>query len=156
MRAIKEMLSSDDSEVVYTAVSMLHYSKIKNAKKLLSEIPLQKRIRSYQDICAELGVEEVKEESLMLLEPITRKKTLAFLKIQNICKCFSGSWIPDFNNTSENKYYPYFYKKSGRWVFHGSGSDGGCFIGAVGFYKNREDSDFCGKLFQDIYIDLLG
>lgn len=62
----------------------------------------------------------------------------------------------NWDNTDQNKYYPWFKRVSGRWVFAGSYCDGDYFLGEVGFYfLTKENSDYAAKTFEKTYLDCL-
>lgn len=141
---IEEMILSSDKECVYLAVSMLrnnpHFFNSKSLK-LLKKVSLFERIRNYSDICKELKEEE---------------KQFPFDKIKQIEKLFNGNWKKDWKNSNQYKYFPYFtISGSGALVFGYSGCFGTYFYGVVGFYKDKETSDFVGRTFIDIYKEIM-
>ena len=76
--------------------------------------------------------------------------------IKDIAKLFNEGWIPDFNNSKEYKYFPYYQKQASGWGFYGSDY---CFdsslLGSGFYYKSEEISNYVGKQFIDIYIKIL-
>ena len=115
----------------------------KRLNKLRDEInkpiDLFKKIKTYSDVCVELGVEE---------------SDCPYQKIKHIEKLFNGDWKKDWSNVSQKKWYPYFEYKYSGLVF------GGCrygyihFGGGVGFYKDEETAQFVGKTFVNIYQEI--
>ncbi len=98
------------------------------------------RIKTYSDVCKELGEKEI---------------TCPYQKIKQIEKLFNGDWKKDWTNRSQYKYYPYFeYSTSSGFGFYSSLSPSYSFSGGVAFYKDQETSDYVGKTFIDIYKEL--
>lgn len=156
---IKQMLKSKDKDCVYMAVTMLRNSgnlfSSEDKIKLLSKVSLFDKIKSYSDVCKELDEPELTIKDFGFLPKDQRKKQLNYHKIQNIEKLFNFGWKINWRNQSQEKYYPYFTIGSGGGlVFLGSNCRNGSSHGAVAFYKDRETSDFVGKLFIDIYNNL--
>ena len=83
----------------------------------------------------------------------------AFAKIQLISEVYNEGWIPDFNNSNESKYFPYFEKNApGGWGFCGSCSYGWssfCRYGFGSLFKTRELSDNAGIKFLSIFKEYL-
>jgi hypothetical protein len=110
-------------------------------------------ITTYKQVCKALNIEELTLSDFSFLPTEDRKKTLAFHKLQQIAKLFNGDWKPDWKNTNQNKYYPYFNAASGGLGFSDSGS---CFFScfsSVVYFKDKETSDYVGKTFLSIYKD---
>jgi hypothetical protein len=112
-------------------------------------------VTDYKEVCKRLAVPVLTEKDFSFLPQDQRGKALAFHKIKNLEKFFNKNWVPNFSDSSEYKYYPYFEKRSGRWVFIGSYGYLYGFSGGVGLYKSKEISDHIGNNFKDIYISLL-
>jgi len=115
------------------------------------------RIKSYKDVCFELGVKELTVSDFSFLPEEQRVSALAYHKIQNITKVFNQGWVPDWNNRNQPKYYPYFEKTNSGWVLI-SCVGLSCFslAGAGQHFKSSELALHCGNLFLDIYSDYLG
>lgn len=99
------------------------------------------RIKTYKDVCKELKEKE---------------SICPYTKLKQIEKLFNGSWIKDWTNRNQQKWYPYFdFDSPGGLVFYGSDSRY-CFSnGGVAFYKDRETSDYVGKTFINEYLDVI-
>lgn len=75
--------------------------------------------------------------------------------IKDIETYFNEDWKPNWKNTSEYKYYPYFSIGSGGELVCNSYSyDYSCFNGVVAFYKTSEIATFVGKNFTKEYQNL--
>lgn len=118
------------------------------------EETLMERVKTYSDVCKELNIEELKLKDFNFLPKNQQKKALAFSKIQNIVELFNEGWEPDWADSVQKKYYPYF-DCQGSFRFGDFHYLYYSFRGEAGFYKNKELAIYCGKQFQDIYKDLL-
>jgi len=154
--ALKNMALSSDKESAYLAAIILRKESTEKSKKLLYKIPLDSRIKDYSDIIDELKIKELTINDFGFLPENQRIKLFASHKIQNIVDVINEGWVPNFNDSTERKYYPYFIKKNGVWDFYRSDChDGGYSNGRVGLYQTEEKSNFVGKKFLDIYSDYL-
>ena len=65
------------------------------------------RVKTYEDACKVLGVEPINEQNAKArgfrLDEIARRK------LETITASLNEGWKPDWNNTDQCKYYPYFY-----------------------------------------------
>jgi len=124
-------------------------------KQFFSE-KLIDRIKTYSDVCKELGVKELTIKDFNFLPVNQRDRALANHQIENISELFNEGWKPNFSNYNEYKYYPYFERKSSGWVF----SDCYCRsylsdVSSAFYFKSSEIATYCGKQFIDIYSKIL-
>ncbi len=114
-------------------------------------------IKTYKEVCKKLKIKELTEKDFKQFGEDS-KKMLAFHKIKNLERVFNEKWVANWSNTSQYRYYPYFYYKNGSLV---DGSVVGCcsdpdrFYGGVAFYKDSKTAVFVGEHFKDIYLDLI-
>ena len=81
----------------------------------------------------------------------------AHLKIQIIAKALNEGWYPNWNDTNEYKYYPWF-KASPGVGFSFSDYDFALTRSTVGSrlcFKSRDLAEYAGKQFIDIYNQFL-
>jgi len=124
----------------------------------LVEIPkdIKERINTLNDALRENGKSEDDfRESCEGLEP----DEVAYKMIKEIVKAFNEGWTPDWSNSNEGKYYP--------WFKMGSPSGGGfsydvCVswgtasgVGSRLCYKSADLAKHAGQLFESIYKDFL-
>lgn len=113
------------------------------------------RIKTFKDACKETGIYPT--ELTVSGTGITddhMKGIAAFHKLTVIAKALNGDWTPDWNNSSEYKYYPYFNMENG-FVFSDCGyldQDSG--VGSRLCFKSSELAEYIGKQFIDLYKDL--
>lgn len=121
------------------------------------------RVKSYEDACKVLGVEPINEQNAKAQG--FRPDEIARRKLETIAAALNEGWLPDWNNTDEYKYYPYFYIQENA---KGKGSAGlscahtynaaayaSADIGSrLCFYASRL-AKYAGDLFADIYEQIL-
>lgn len=124
-------------------------------KRRLTDQELINTIKTYEDVCKELGEYELIRSDFDSIPSEYRDKALNYCKLQQILRLFNGDWVADWNNLNQYKYYPWFEKRSGGWFFDSSGVRGSGAGGVLGVYRTQDISDHCGKAFIDIYISLI-
>lgn len=115
---------------------------------------LNGKIETFEEALEHQGIEKTAfEESCKGLE----KDEIAYKKIKIISKVLNNGWTPDWNNSNEGKYYPYFDMRSGVG-FSGSGYVRGYSFTVVGSrlcFKSSDLAIYAGKQFENIYKDFL-
>ncbi|OFY87870.1 MAG: hypothetical protein A3F72_03080 [Bacteroidetes bacterium RIFCSPLOWO2_12_FULL_35_15] len=127
-------------------------------KEILSQ-NIMDRIKTFEDACDEVGTTE--SQSILLNYSGVDEELLAaqaFLKISIINRSLNEGWKPDWNNSSEYKYYPWFeanksgfgfsYSDYGIWFTHSTCGSRLCF-------KNKELAIYAGTQFIDLYNQFL-
>lgn len=110
------------------------------------------RVKSFEDACSVLGV-SVSD----ILGKNNTKDEIAYKKLKTIIKALNEGWVPDWSNTSEYKWFPYFDYESG-FGFSGSNSycwDAGTRVSSRLVLKSEELSKYAATQFKDIYNDYL-
>jgi hypothetical protein len=118
------------------------------------------RVKSFEDACRELGIDPA--GVLVLTSNVKEvqenfKAIAAFTKLTIIAKALNQGWTPDWSNSSQYKYYPWFEWKSG---FGFSSAFYGCwgtytFVGSRLCFNSEELAKYAGTQFEDIYQDFL-
>ncbi len=111
------------------------------------------KIKTFADVEACIG-----KVILPYANPSNKQQisTNAFVKIQHLSQVLNEGWEPDFKNTNEYKWYPWFERKGSGWVFGGGCC--GCHGGGLGsgfWYKTEELAIYAGKQFIDLYKEYL-
>lgn len=121
------------------------------------------RVKTYEDACKVLGVEPINEQNAKAQG--FRSDEIARRKLETIAAALNEGWKPDWNNTDQYKYYPYFYIQENA---KGKGSAGlSCAatrnaasyaIASVGsrlcFYASRL-ARYASNQFTDLYEQIL-
>jgi len=112
------------------------------------------KIETFEEALEHQGINEADfEASCKGLE----KDEIAYKKIKIIAKALNNGWTPNWDNSNEYKYYPYFDMRSGVGFSH-SGYVHWSTITSVGSrlcYKSSDLAIYAGKQFESIYKDFL-
>lgn len=156
LSSINRLIESKDSKNHYIATCILRkYKHLPIYKELITKIPISSRINSMRDVLFEVGITSLELPYKDPKSPF-EKYMNACVIIPTIVKAYNEGWEPNWNNSNEYKYYPYFKRVGSAWSFDGSFGDysfsglPGCF-----YYKNRDILMEACKKFQDIYNDWL-
>lgn len=99
---IQKMLSSSDKESIYLGASLLRKNlkdfTLTERNTLLSKIAIENRIKTYSDICEELGEKELTIDDFYFLPVSDRCKSLAVAKLRQIERIVNREWIIDWSN----------------------------------------------------------
>ena len=120
------------------------------------------RVTSYEEACERVGVEPLTEERIKALE--LRTDEVARKKLEVITAALNEGWSPDWNNTSEYKYYPYFYIEPRKY-----GANAGLSYANTNYAASYTAADFgsrlcfhepdaaryAGRTFTELYEQLL-
>ena len=109
-------------------------------------------INTFLEACTELGI---------LQDSVYNEKDtpdeIAYKKLKVIAKAINQGWTPDWNNSDQKKWYPWFRLSSG-FGFDGSYCDYGLTFANVGSrlcFESKEKAEYAGKQFEEIYKQLL-
>lgn len=139
-----------------------HQNAKDSGKRLLEDLLGKKtfqlivtdRVKTFEDACAELGLQV---PSFIDSDSNDGKSIIAYQKLITIARALNEGWEPDFTNSSESKYYPWFQYKSGfgfsfsDWSYSTTYSS----VGARLCFKTKELAIYAGKQFEAIYRDYL-
>ncbi len=124
--------------------------------KKVFQIEVKDRIKNFDDVLKENEISrEDFEKSCKGLEP----DEIAYRMAKLVCLAFNEGWTPDWTNSNEYKYFPWFKIGSSSGVGFsyyvcvnwGTGS----FVGSRLCFKSRDLAQYAGKLFeQEIYKPL--
>ena len=111
-----------------------------------------KYIKTYEDACEALGL-DAKDQFMIDATPDEK----AYIKLKIIIQAINQGWTPDWSNSSQYKYSPWFDLSSGfgfsRSVWHYS-----CAAADVGSrlcFESKEKSDYTATQFFDVYKEFL-
>lgn len=128
------------------------------------------RVKSYADACAVLGVDRMDEKAMKASG--FRPDEIARRKLETITEALNEGWRPDWNNTDEPKYYPWFYIKPGA----GKDAEGKPNVASAGLayaytddaasntyahfgsrlcFHERRTAAYAGDTFRDLYAQIL-
>ena len=127
-----------------------------NLKKILEESfgvsffsqKITDRIKTFEGACKELGI-----NPSQLLSCDDTSDEAAYKKLKVIVKALNQGWIPDWNNSSEYKYYPWFNLKGGFVFFVYDYHFQYSAVGSRLCFRSRELAEYAAKQFESIYKD---
>lgn len=131
------------------------------AVKMVAPKDITKRVKTYADACAVLGIEPMNETVLAKLG--FTKDEIAYRKLKTIAEALNEGWRPDWANSNENKYWPWFvYNTASAGFSYGdtvnsasSASISSASVGSRLCYKTRELAAYAGRQFEGLYNDFL-
>lgn len=133
---------------------------------------IRDRVKSYTDACHVLGISDSEEPEVIADGGLMRSDEIARRKLEVITEALNEGWRPDWNNTNQYKYFPFFRILPGQ----GKGPDGkpnGAAAGlalaptnyaatstraSIGSRLCFHDSDiaaYAGDTFRDLYAEIL-
>lgn len=126
------------------------------AVKSVTPKDITKRVKTYADACAVLGIEPINEEVFTKLG--FTKDEIAYRKLKTVIEALNEGWQPDWSDRSEYKYWNWF-------VYRTSSAGFGCAnssnappnaytgVGSRLCFKTRELAEYAGRQFEDLYND---
>lgn len=121
------------------------------------------RVKSYTDACNVLGIEPMNEQDMK--EQGYRPDEIARRKLETITEALNEGWKPDWNNTNEYKYYPYFYIEENAKAQGAAGLASASTYGAASSttadfgsrlcFHDRETARYAGRTFTELYEQIL-
>lgn len=117
-----------------------------------------REIKCYQDACEELGIKvlDINYLSLQGLPQWLALITVKAMKAMIIARAINGDWMPDYSNSNQNKWLPW-YMPTDRGLMYGGFNCGsrGTSVGARLVFETSEKAEHAGKLqeFTDYFND---
>ena len=159
MKTIEERLSAVESVLFQLNQESESINKVK-VNIFNSRIPIIQRIKTFEDACLYLKLNAVNLTGTV--------DEIAYKKLKIIINALNEGWTPNWNNTNENKFFPYFS------IEKYDGKNGNCkgaglgycltaygagltftFFGSRLCFKTRELAKYAGNQFNAIYSDYL-
>lgn len=128
------------------------------AVKTVAPKDITKRVKTYADACAVLGIEPVNEDVLTKLG--FTKDEIAYRKLKTIAEALNEGWRPNWADSNEYKYWPWFVYNPAYAGFscayaNLAASYTGTSVGSRLCYKTRELAAYAGRQFEGLYNDFL-
>lgn len=115
-----------------------------------------KTIQSFDDACRHLGIDSTLPDFSAIPEEF-RVPTIAAYKLMVIFKAINNGWRPDWSNTGQYKYYPWFWVGSSGFGFSRSAYDCDLSDTIVGSRLCTDSSDkalYIANQFEQEYKEL--
>ncbi len=94
-------------------------TKIKNVKSAQVKFDY-KTIKTFEDACIKLGLDPKNLPDVSSIPEEDKKSVIAHYKLIVVYRAINNGWKPDWNNYSQNKYYPWYGVLSSGFGFSGS------------------------------------
>lgn len=154
---VMDMVEEDSVSVFNFRIEEREYEDITN------------RVKSYADACKVLGIEPMDEDSMKAQG--FRPDEIARRQLETITEALNEGWKPNWADTDEYKYYPYFYIEvsevqteddtngasaglSCANTYHAAtGTD--AYVGSRLCFHDRETARYAGRTFTNLYAQIL-
>lgn len=119
-------------------------------------------IKSFEEACEKSSLDASKLPDVSMLPIKHQKAIVANYKLFVIAEALNDGWVPDWNDSNEWKYYPWFYMSGDKDNVSGSAfsyyhyADDHSYSNAGSrlSYKSSELAEYAGNTFLDLYKDL--
>lgn len=121
------------------------------------------RVKSYVDACKVLGIEPMNEQNMKAQG--FRPDEVARRKLETITEALNEGWKPDWNNTDQYKYYPYFYiRENAKAKAHAGLSCAHAYrpaastaahVGSRLCFHDSDTARYAGNTFTELYEQIL-
>lgn len=152
--------------VIHTEAARLAYKEAdENGKKLLSNLIGKKVlfdriidvVDSYEEACQIKGITPLSIDQFSMFPENQREYLFAVHQLITISEVINEGWVPDYANTNQRKYYPWFEWK--KLSAGGSGFSYGDYyidrsfstVGARLSYETAEKAEYAGTKFIHLY-----
>jgi hypothetical protein len=108
---------------------------------------------SFEDACVKLGKPTTLPTFLGIEDDLISKYLVEY-KIITIIKALNEGWYPNWSNSNEYKYFPYFYFEENSCVFSYCDTSyyyATAFVPSALLLKSKELATYCGLMFIKIY-----
>ena len=154
---VMDMVEEDSVSVFNFRIEEREYEDITN------------RVKSYADACKVLGIEPMDEDSMKAQG--FRPDEIARRQLETITEALNEGWKPNWADTDEYKFYPWFYievsEVQTEGASHGApaglscahtadaASATGAYLGSRLCFHDRETARYAGRTFTDLYAQIL-
>lgn len=109
-------------------------------------------IKTFEDACAEIGIAPGK-----VFSKYDTPDEVAYKKLKIIAKAINNEWVPNWDDTDQRKWFPWFRLSSGFGFSHSACA---CdysvtIVGSRLCFETKEQSDYAANQFTEIYKELL-
>lgn len=120
-----------------------------------------KKIKTFEDACKALKLNPSLLPDVSAVPEQYRKRMLADYKLMIITEAINAGWKPNWNDSNEYKYFPWFRvdadkKRPSGFGFSTTYCDCTCTLTNVGSrlcFKSEEMALYAAKQFEDLYKD---
>ena len=121
---------------------------------------IQYRIKSYEDACRELGIDPEDLPEVDNCEPEDQASIIAFYKLAIIARALNEGWKPNWKDSSEYKWFPWFTVERdaagvGSSPTSSAAATANANVGSRLCCKSDELATYFGKQFENLWSDYL-
>lgn len=154
---VMDMVEEDSVSVFNFRIEEREYEDITN------------RVKSYADACKVLGIEPMDEDSMKAQG--FRPDEIARRQLETITEALNEGWKPNWADTDEYKYYPYFYIEISEVqteddtygafaglsyaITHYAATHSIAYLGSRLCFHDRETARYAGRTFTNLYAQIL-
>lgn len=118
------------------------------------------RIKSYEDACHELGLDPEDLPEVDNCEPEDQDSIIAFYKLTIIARALNEGWKPNWKDSSEYKWFPWFKVNRdaagvGCSTTNTTASSATALLGSRLCCKSDELATYFGKQFENLWSEYL-
>jgi len=121
------------------------------------------RVKTFKDACEVLGIVEPTHAIPGVVQKTLKRDSesiIAYTKLIFIARALNEGWEPEWTDSNQAKYFPWFEwkKKTSGFGFSGTSYDGWAANATVGSrlcFKTKELAEYAGKQFEEIYNEFL-
>ncbi len=116
-----------------------------------------RNLKTFDDCCVLCGTTEDEFEKKWVEIPVDFQ-TVALERLKIINRAISGAWEPDYFNTDQYKWFPWFRVSSSGLDFSGSDCDCVSSCAYVGFrlcFESEEKADHAGRHFTKYFQEFI-
>lgn len=125
-------------------------------KKQEEKNEVTERIKTFEDAQRETGAPDTPDFNEAPEE--VREFFKAIYQAAVITKALVGNWKPDWNDSSQRKWFPWFRMSSGGFVFCGTAYDYSNALAGVASrlcFPTDEMAEYAGRQFTDVYSRII-
>lgn len=122
------------------------------------------KIKTFDDACNALQLDAMKALPDVSMMPEKHQKSItAYCKLIIIAEALNEGWQPNYSDTNEYKYYPYFWVKADADNPAGVGFEDSVYdywctgtdVGSRLCFKSSDLSEYAAATFEDLYKEYL-
>lgn len=130
--------------------------------KEMKEEDIRDEVKSYEDACSVLGQKPMDEEAMKSVG--FREDEIARRKLETIAEALNEGWKPDWNDTNQAKYRPWFFiEKKSRGAHAGlayaytskTPSSAYSIVGSRLCYRTATLAKYAAQTFTHLYEEIL-
>lgn len=154
---VMDMVEEDSVSVFNFRIEEREYEDITN------------RVKSYADACKVLGIEPMDEDSMKAQG--FRPDEIARRQLETITEALNEGWKPNWADTDEYKFYPWFYIEVNEVQTEGAGNGASAglsyahtnttatnttaYVGSRLCFHDSDTARYAGRTFTDLYEQIL-